>query len=440
VEEGGEERIRPLRIAAAWALPVDAVPIRDAAVLVGADGRIAAVGPATAVPTPSDAEALTFPAGILLPGLVNTHTHLELTGFAPTAPELEFHRWILSIRRLKQARPPADFVAAARRGLLECWAGGVTTIADTGDSGAAVEALQELRGSGIAYQEVFGPHPAQREASLADLARRMEQLTAGQGDRVRLGVSPHAPYTVSGPLYADVAAWARARGLPLAVHLAESLAETQFVSASRGPFAEAWQARGIPLPHDPLQQPPTVLPSDAPTVRPTASPVRWLDAHRVLGPDTLCIHAVQLDADDIKLLAQRRVAVAHCPVSNAAHGHGSAPLAALLQAGLRVGIGTDSVASVGVLDLFREARAAQALAGLSDAEALALATLDGARALGLEPQIGSLTPRKWGDLTVVAAAAGPAETAPLRAVLQASPVSVLLTALGGRIVHRAPPA
>lgn len=397
--------------------------------LLGADGRIAAIGPANSVPTPPDAELLECGAAILLPGLVNTHTHLELTGFEQTASDLDFRRWILSIRRLKEARPPEEFLEAARRGLLECWAGGVTTIADTGDSGAVIRVLDELEGSGVVYHEVFGPHPAQLEESFSDLVRRFAELSAFARRRIRLGVSPHAPYTVSGPLYSRVAEWANANALPLAVHIAESKAERDFVSENTGPFAEAWTARGIPLLSDPSHCPSAPL-----SLRP--SPVSWLDDHGVIGPSTLCIHAIQLDAGDIRLLAERGAAVAHCPVSNALHGHGAAPLAALRQAGLRVGIGTDSTASVGRLDLFREVRAAQALAELSDESALRLATLEGARALGLEQEIGSLTEGKWGDLIAVELTGNRTLAAPAGAVLQASPEDVMLTVLGGRIVHR----
>jgi len=168
--------------------------------------------------------------------------------------------------------------------------------------------------------------------------------------------------------------------------------------------------------------------------------VQWLDAHGVLGPDTLCIHAVQLGPEDVELLARRQVAVAHCPLSNAAHRHGNAPLTELLEAGVRVGLGTDSVASVGPLDLLAEARAARRLAGLSDAAALALATLHGARALGLGDELGSLTPGKWGDLAVVSAEPGPDRRTPETAVLTAQAGAVTLTVLGGQIVHRAGPA
>jgi cytosine/adenosine deaminase-related metal-dependent hydrolase len=411
--------------------------VSDAAVLIGADGRILACGATASVPTLPEAEELECPDAILLPGLVNTHTHLELTGFAATASELDFQRWILSIRRHKRERPAAEFLAAARRGLLECWAGGVTTIADTGDSGAVIEALQELQGSGIAYHEVFGPHPDQLEESFAGLTRRFGELARYEQGRVRLGVSPHAPYTVSGPLYARVAAWARSESLPLAVHLAESPSESELVARGTGPFAEAWRARGIPLLDHPSQR--GSQSGGGGAGRP-ATPVQWLDEHGVLGPNTLCIHAIQLDAGDIGLLARRGAAIAHCPLSNAAHGHGAAPLAALRRAGIRVGLGTDSVASVAQLDLFRAARAARALGGLSASESLALATLEGARALGLEAASGSLTPGKWGDVIAVRTLSGGETDAPEDAVLRASACDVVLTVLGGRVVHRPAPA
>lgn len=443
--------MRPLRLRGRWALPIDRGPIPDAAILIGADGRIASVGPHAAVPSPEVAVTLDLGDVILLPGLVNTHTHLELTGFDDTAGELDFPDWITAIRRLKQERSPARFADAARIGIRECWSAGVTTIADTGDSGAVLHALHELGGSGIAYQEVFGPHPAQLEESLSGLSQRVDALLPLCGERVRLGVSPHAPYTVSGPLYARVAAWARARGLPLAVHIAESVAESEFVTRGTGPFAEAWKARRIPLLFDPSQQPSPPSPlsplSPLPPLSPLSppsppsspsSPVAWLARHGVLGPDTLCIHAIQLGGDDIRILASRGVAVAHCPLSNARHGHAAAPLAALVRAGVRVGVGTDSVASVGPLDLLAEARAARGLGGFSAEQTLAFATLEGARALGLEAETGSLTPGKWGDVAAVALpeAASGSGFEPAELALASRPADTVLTVLGGRVVHR----
>jgi cytosine/adenosine deaminase-related metal-dependent hydrolase len=426
--------LRPLRLRARWALPIDRGPIPDAAILIGADGRTASVGPHTAVPSPDDAATLDLGEAILLPGLVNAHTHLELTGFEGLGESLDFRDWIGTIRASKQRRTAAEFLEAARAGIRDCWAAGVTTIADTGDSGAVLPALAELGGSGIVYQEVFGPHPAQLEESFSGLSRQVETMLPLSGERVRLGVSPHAPYTVSGPLYAQVAGWARSRSLPIAVHIAESRAETEFVSGGTGPFADAWRGRGIPLLADSAHHP-----SARPPHRPSApSPVEWLDHLGVLGPDTLCIHAIQLTGRDIATLAARGASVAHCPLSNARHRHGSAPLGALLGAGVRVGLGTDSVASVGRLDLLAEARAARGLAGLDVDQTLALATLAGARALGMETQIGSLTPGKWGDVVALAPREGASESesGPAERALAARPADTLLTVLGGRVVYR----
>jgi 5-methylthioadenosine/S-adenosylhomocysteine deaminase len=207
--------------------------------------------------------------------------------------------------------------------------------------------------------------------------------------------------------------------LPVAVHLAESPAESALLARGTGPFAQAWRGRGIPMP--------------APAGR---TPVQWLDEHGVLSGRTLCIHVVQATGLDIGRLANAGAAVAHCPRSNHAHGHGDAPLAALLAARLRVGLGTDSVLSVGELDLLAEARAARAIAGLDPSRTLALCTLDGARALGLESGIGSLRAGKWGDCVVVRPPSDAPATAPEEMVLASGPPDVLATFVGGRDVHR----
>ncbi len=388
--------------------------------LIGASGRIEAVGSKSSVPDPAGAAAEDFGDALLLPGLINTHTHLELTDLADGGPEAEFASWLQRLRRLKAARSPEQFLDAARRGLAQCYAGGITTIADTGDTGTVVQALAGAAGSGIAYQEVFGPHPDQMSRSLADLRGRMEALEGFGGGRVRLGVSPHAPYTVSGPLYAATAAWAAAEGFPLATHIAESLAESELLDRGCGAFAEAWRGRGIPLPAPPGR-----------------SPLAWLDQHGVLGERTLCIHAVNAGPADLRLLERSGSSVAHCPLSNAAHGHGRAPLAGFLDHGLRVGLGTDSVMSVGRLDLLAEARAARELAGLSAARSLALCTIEAARALRLDDEIGSLAVGKWGDCVVIRRSSGSATLQPEEQVLASGPADVLATILGGRDVYRA---
>ena len=376
------------------------------------------MGPDSEVPRPVDVPSLAFENAALLPGLINTHTHLELTGFEDLIPAADFPAWIRRLRELKATRDPEDYLTAARQGLAACFAAGVTTVADTGDSGAVIRVLAEAEASGIAYQEVFGPHPAQLDESLGDLKRRMQDLSKLATGRVRLGVSPHAPYTVSGPLFRAVASWSRTEHLPLAVHVAESRAESELLLAGAGPFADAWRGRGIPLP--------------SPSGR---SPIGWLAEHGVLSPLSLCIHAVQVGPGDIRRIADAGAAVAHCPLSNQAHGHGVAPLLKLLQAGIHVGLGTDSVASVGRLDLLAEARLAGRHASLDAERLLELCTLAGARALNLAAELGSLEPGKWADCTVIRLPLG--DGTPSQRVLASSPRDVLRTYLGGREVFRA---
>ena len=389
-----------LRIRAGRVYPVTAPPIEDGAVLVDAAGRILAVGPHSRVPTPHDVEALEFPDATLVPGLINCHTHLELTHLGSKHDEPEFVKWIRRIRELKEATATDAFYAAALAGVRACWASGVTCVAETGSTGAVMRALHDLGGRGIVYQEVFGPDPAKREASMAELQAAVSNLRPLAGSQLKLGVSPHAPYTVSAELYQAVADFARSEALPIAVHVAESKEETQFVRDGAGPFAEALRARGI-----------TVQPQHC-------SPVTYLVQHGVVQRGTLCIHCVQVDDTDVALLRNVGASVAHCPRSNAAHHHGRLPLALFQKAGVPVGIGTDSVVSVGELDLWAEAEAA----GFQGEEALRMLTIEGARALGWESEIGSLEVGKAADLAVFPARPPVGPTA-------------RLTVLAGRIVH-----
>ena len=396
-----------LRIHAGSVHPVTAPPIQDGAVLVDDHGRIAALGPDARVPAPVGIERLEFPEASVVPGLVNCHTHLELTHLAGRNSEREFVQWIRAIRALKDATPPDEFSGAAERGVRDCWAAGVTCVADTGSSGAPLEALARLGARGIYYQEVFGPDPAKCAASVAELVAAVERLRPLVSRRVRLGVSPHAPYTVSEPLYRATAELARRERLPVAVHLAESREETAFVRDGAGPFADGWRARGIAV-----------------KAR-GRSPVEYLVQLGVVHPGAscLCIHCVQVDQRDVELLRDGGAAIAHCPRSNRAHGHGTAPLAAFRRAGLKVGFGTDSVVSTGDVDLWSEATAA----GLGGEEALRMVTLEGARALGLESEIGSLEVGKEADLAVISS------TALYRPL---PPSAALLTLVAGRVVHR----
>jgi cytosine/adenosine deaminase-related metal-dependent hydrolase len=386
---------------------VTAPSFEDGAVLVDDGGRIAAVGPNDQVPAPRGVQALEFPDAELMPGLVNCHTHLELThlGGGVQHDEPEFLTWIRRIRELKDATSADAFYEAAVAGIKDCWSRGVTCIAETGSTGAVMRALHALGGRGIVYQEVFGPDPAKVDISMSELFAALQPLRRLATSQLRLGISPHAPYTVSAPLYDAVAAYARLEALPIAVHVAESPDEVRLVRDGTGAFAEALRARGI-------------------AIQPAwCSPVAYLIQRGVIGRGTLCIHVVQVDAADIELLRSVRATLAHCPRSNAAHRHGRMPRELFQQARVPLGLGTDSVVSVGDLHLWAEAEAA----GLRGDAALKALTIEGARALGWDREIGSLETGKAGDVVVFAS---PALARPR------PPSTALLTVVSGRIVHQ----
>jgi len=387
--------------------PVTAPSFEDGAVLTDAAGRISAIGRNAEVPAPRAVRALHFPDAELTPGLVNCHTHLELThlGGGAQHAEPEFVQWIRRIRELKETTSAEAFYEAAVAGIRDCWTRGVTCIAETGSTGAVMRALHDLGGRGIVYQEVFGPDPAAGPVSMFQLKTAVGWLRTLETAQLRLGASPHAPYTVSPSLYQAVAEFARQENLPIAVHVAESREETALIQNAEGPFADALRARGISI--EPRH----------------ASPVAYLMGLGVLQRGALCIHCVQVSPADVELLREVGATVAHCPRSNSAHRHGRMPLELFRKAGVPLGIGTDSVVSVGDLDLWAEAEAA----GLAGEDALRALTIEGARALSWESEIGSLEMGKAADLAVFSLAA-PRRPSP--------PPAAQLTVVSGRIVHQ----
>jgi 5-methylthioadenosine/S-adenosylhomocysteine deaminase len=374
-----------IRYHARLVVPVSRPPIERGTVAVR-EGRIAYVGPTDRAPRGVDVDLGNV---ALLPGLVNAHTHLELTAMRGFLEDLHFQPWILRLTRARRAvLDDARLLDAARFGLVEGLRAGITTYGDTSASGVVLRALREAGARGIMYQEVFGPDPSQCAEAMRGLEERVRALRPQETALVRLGVSPHAPYSVSDALFAAVADLARRERLPIAVHVAESADEDAYVREGRGPFADMQRARDFAV-----------------DVR-GVSPVAALERTGVLAERALLIHAVRVDADDIVRIARHRCGVAHCPASNAKLGHGIAPLPELLAAGVAVGLGSDSVASNNRMDMLEEARLAALFqrARLGDPtaiparEALELATLGGARALGLDAEVGSLEEGKAADL------------------------------------------
>ncbi|CAN5774703.1 TRZ/ATZ family hydrolase [soil metagenome] len=378
------------RYHAAWILPVVSAPLRNATV-VEQGGRIVYVGPRD--DAPGGGEDVELGEVLLLPGLVNAHCHLELTAMRGFLDGLAFRDWIVRLTTARRAILTQDMLLdAARLGVDEGLRHGITTFADTGDTGAGFDAMLERGVRGVCYREVFGPDPDQCADTIAALEERVAEMRGRATRLVAVGVSPHAPYSVSDALFRATASLARQYDMPLAVHIAESAVEHDLVEHGTGAFAEGLRSRGIHV---------------SPRAR---TPIALLDALGVLYERALLIHCVDVDAGDIDAISHHRCAVAHCPASNAKLGHGIAPLAALLAAGITVGIGTDSVASNDRMDVLEEARLATLMASaretrhdaLGASKALDLATLGGARALGLADEIGSLEVGKAADLAAFA--------------------------------------
>ena len=377
---------------ARWVQPIVASPIEDGAVVVR-DGEIAAVGPYPALRQAFAVEAAReLGNAILLPGFVNAHTHLDYTAMRGLLDDLPFLPWSRELTRLRLlVMGDDDLVASARWGAVEAARSGVTTLADTSSTGAACRALSEVGLRGIAYQETFGLSAADAPAGVAALEEGLERLQRWASPLVQPGVHPHTPFTVGPALFAAAVRVAREGRLPLSVHLAESEMEAEILLHGRGDLV-GWMQRW-----DPGWTPPGL------------TPVRYLDELGVLEARPLIAHAVQVDESDAAILARAGATVAHCPKSNAKFGHGFAPLGPLRRAAVVVGLGSDGMASNDVMDPFEDMRAAVLVArgqarnfeALTAAEALRLATLGGAEALGLDRLVGSLEVGKRADLTAV---------------------------------------
>jgi cytosine/adenosine deaminase-related metal-dependent hydrolase len=419
---------------ARWVLPIASLPVENGGVAVEGSRVIGTGTRGELVAQFPDAVTRDFGEAAILPGLVNTHSHLELTvmrGYLEQE-EPDFKAWLgkLTLTRLERLTPDDLYVSAAW-GAVEAARAGVTCLGDASDAGAeSMRALGDVGLRGIVYQESFGPNPADARARFDELCEKVAQLRSLENDRVRVGVSPHAPYTVSAPQLELISEFARAEKLPLMMHAAESEAEELFMREGRGPFAEGlarrgieWRAQGV-------------------------STIQYLARHGILAARPLLAHCVRVDEADMETIREAGAGVAHCPKSNAKLGHGRAPFAAFVARGIRVGFGSDSVASNNTCDLLEEARFA-VLAARADGAAkmagqwpnaqvaLRTATMGGALALGLEAEIGTLAPGARADLTAVSL--GGAHQTPLHdpaaaLVFASTGRDVLMTMVAGRIV------
>lgn len=418
-------------LAAAYVLPITSAPISGGAIAFYGS-EIAAVGPCNELRSqfPS-AELEDLGNAAILPGFVNCHSHLELTSMRGSLDDVEhdFRSWLLKLNRLRAGLSDEEILASAVAGAAEGAQAGVTCFGDIGRLGhAGVEALKRTGLRGIVFQETeFSPDNRTADDDFLMLASKYENLRNEETDLVKIGLSPHSPYTVSSRLFELIAQYAILNRVPLTIHAAESDDEIGLLTRGEGFFTGLYEKY------------------DLEWQSPHCTPIEYLERLGVLSTKPLLAHCVKVSKSDIERIANTGAKVAHCPKSNAKFGHGYAPFEAMLDAGISVGLGSDSVASNNVCDLLEESRFAVLTARnregsarfISAKEALEAATLGGAKALGLDHLIGSLEPGKQADLAVVSLdhpAMQPIGSIHAVLVFSASGRNILRTFVAGKII------
>lgn len=382
---------------ARYVLPIDGPHIEDGAVLVrGTD--IADVGTRDALLAAyPDEEVADYGLAALMPGFVDLHTHLEYAVFRGAVDDLPYTRWKMEVQRREASLEARDWEDSALLGAIEAVRSGITTVADITDSGASVGAADAAGLRAVIYREVStmdtAAVPREMGRALADMEAWRERTDPA---RTSIGIAPHSPYTCHPRLFQAVADAVGASETPVAIHLAGSRDEYDFVKYGSSPLGQDFRTQSGW--------------AEQPWMPTGVSPVRYVYQWGLFDlPNVMAVHCVHVDDEDIDVLARNDVAIAHCPRCNAKLGMGIAPLSAFVAHGLRVGLGTDSPASNSTVDMFDEMRVGILIqrgmhgeAGFYSAETfIRMATLDGARALKLDHLVGSLTVGKRADIIAV---------------------------------------
>jgi 5-methylthioadenosine/S-adenosylhomocysteine deaminase len=373
---------------ASWILPIGGPPIPDGRVVVE-EGRIVEVGEGR---KPAGYREVHLGCRAILPGLVNAHTHLELSWMrarvAPSATMPDWIRALMALRREVHRDDPLAMAAAAG----EARRTGTSLVGDISNTLASIHALGTGPLGGCLFYELLGfnhPDPVQHVRDKA------EQLRAVARPRVRTSIVPHAPYSVSPALFRAIAAVASSERWRLSVHLGESSDELEFLATGRGAFRDLLQSVGAW--------------NDA-WAPPGTGPVAYLESFGLLGERTLIVHAVHLTDEELRRLAAAGATIVTCPRSNRWVGVGDPPIARFYAAGARVAVGTDSLASCPNLNLFAElARMRELAPEISARTLLHSATQAGADALGFGDEYGSILPGRRADLVAVEVPAGAAD-------------------------------
>ena len=387
-----------IRYHASWILPITEPPIADGWV-VADRGRIVAYGAYGAVNrrAPSHAETGEVDLGrvAVLPGLVNAHTHLELSYLRDEVPPAAaFVTWIRAVMAARRKRPSLtapEILDAMDLAIAESIAFGTVLVGDISNTLVSFAALARSRLAAVVFFEVLGFNVDDADALVEHAAREIEAL--GPTERVRTSLAAHAPYSV-GPLVFRAIRKAVDRDpfAPYSVHVAESIEESEFVRHGGGPWRQVLEEVGTWNPA---------------WTAPGVSPVQFLDDSGFVGSRLLAVHGVQMTPADLARLVSRGATLVTCPRSNGHTGAGAPPIEDFYASGVHVAVGTDSLASAPDLSVFAELATLRALApSVPASRLLASATIEGARALGFDADYGTIEPGKSARLVAVDVPAG----------------------------------
>lgn len=423
-------------ICAQYVFPVTSDPITNGAVLVR-DGKIRDVGQADMLKLRyPDEETVDYGLAAVMPGLVDLHTRLEKTVLRGVAHDVPYATWILSILELGSRLEVSDWYDSAILGGLDALSSGITTVADITSTGAACTAAQKLGLRGVIYCEVAAMDksrvPYAIRSAENDILHWREEVDQ---DRITIGIAPGAVYAIHPSVFTQVSECARKMNLPVAMRLAGSREEYNFVKRGSSMFAVHTM--------DDSKRGYVEIPPWMPT---GVTPVRYaLNWGAFESSNVLVIHAVHVDDDDIKKLREYNVSICTCARSNAQLGMGIAPLGAFLRAGLNVGFGTDSPAATESIDMISEMRMSMLIQRafdtrrfLDSSTVLELATIGGARALGIDDKVGSLEIGKCADLIAVDLSSSyqTPDADPVSAVVNTcSSSDVLMTMVDGKTLY-----
>ncbi len=369
-------------LTASWVLPIAGEPLRDGRVAV-AGGRVAWVGAAGAAGEP-EAPVRDLGRGVLMPGLVNAHCHLELShlaGRVPSGPG--FVPWVEGVVA-SRGRFTDEAVRSATAGAVRSLEErGTVAVGDVSNTLGHLDVLAASRLSAVVFLELLAWDPAKAEATLAWADERVSAAASSLRPGLEVRLAAHAPHSVSAALLRLLVA----RGGPAAIHLAESRDEAAFLADGAGDWPAFLAMRGL---------------GHVPFAPPGRSPVAYAESLGVLHPRLVAAHGVQVDAADRETLVRRGVHLVLCPRSNRNLGVGEADVPALRAAGVGLALGTDSLASAETLDVLDDAvQLRRSFPGLSSAAIVRMATLGGAEALGLS-DLGAVAPGRSAALVFAA--------------------------------------